>query len=143
MAASVQIEDGSLTVKVAICSMSHMNPEIISVETVSPHDPILEEIAPAGGRLTAIERLPERYKLAIEYADVLIHHPAGLGDDLRARLAAAPAADVQPQQHRMQQPGQHHDDARGVVALRQRHGRHQVAHSHHQAQAQAGQGFTG
>jgi hypothetical protein len=45
MAASVQIEDGSLTVKVAICSMSHMNPEIISVETVSPHDPILEDIA--------------------------------------------------------------------------------------------------
>ena len=45
MAASVQIEDGSLTVKVAICSMSHMNPEIISVETVSHHDPILEDIA--------------------------------------------------------------------------------------------------
>jgi alkylhydroperoxidase family enzyme len=32
--------------------------------------------------------LPERFKLAIEYADVLIRYPAGLGDDLRARLAA-------------------------------------------------------
>ncbi len=31
--------------------------------------------------------MPERYKLAIEYADVLIRHPAGLDDDLRARLA--------------------------------------------------------
>jgi len=32
--------------------------------------------------------LPERYKLAIEYADVLIRYPAGLSDDLRTRLAA-------------------------------------------------------
>ena len=45
------------------------------------------------------------------------------------------------QQHRMQQPGQHHGDARGVVALRQATAQHQVAHSHRQAQAQAGQGF--
>ena len=32
--------------------------------------------------------LPERFKLAIEYADVLIRYPADLTDGLRARLAA-------------------------------------------------------
>ena len=32
--------------------------------------------------------LPDRFKLAIEYADLLIRYPAGLNDDLRARLAA-------------------------------------------------------
>ena len=36
----------------------------------------------------ASSALPERFKLAIEYADVLIRYPAGLGDDLRTRLAA-------------------------------------------------------
>jgi alkylhydroperoxidase family enzyme len=36
----------------------------------------------------ASSALPERFKLAIEYADVLIRYPAGMSEDLRRRLAA-------------------------------------------------------
>ena len=36
----------------------------------------------------AASALPTRFKLAIEYADVLIRYPAGLTDDLRVRLSA-------------------------------------------------------
>jgi alkylhydroperoxidase family enzyme len=36
----------------------------------------------------AASELPTRYKLAVEYADVLIGYPAGITDDLKERLAA-------------------------------------------------------
>ena len=41
--------------------------------------------------------MPTRFKLAIEYADVLIRYPAGMTADLRARLSAefAPAEIVE------------------------------------------------